>query len=126
MEMTAPGEIPGRSSFLGRLADFRSRTARGESRSQWTMKLLAQVRAVLRTKHYSPRTEETYVQWVERYVRFHGVRHPAELGEREVARFLSDLAVRGRVRSEEHTSELQSLTNLVCRLLPEKKIRENI
>jgi len=61
------------------------------------MKLLAQVRAVLRTKHYSRRTEEAYVYWVQRYVRFHGVRHPAELGEREVARFLSDLAVRGRV-----------------------------
>ena len=51
------------------------------------MKLLAQVRAVLRTKRYSPRTEETYVDWVQRFVRFHGVRHPAELGEREVARF---------------------------------------
>ena len=75
--MTAPGEIPGRSSFLGRLAGFGSRTARGESRSQWTMKLLAQVRAVLRTKHYSPRTEESYVGWVRRFVRFHGLRHPA-------------------------------------------------
>src|SRR2546425_162194 len=77
MEMTAPGEIPGRSSFLGRLAGFGSRTARGESRSQWTMKLLAQVRAVLRTRHYSPRTEESYVGWVRRFVRFHGLRHPA-------------------------------------------------
>jgi len=77
MEMTAPGEIPGRSSFLGRLAGFGSRTARGGSRSQWTMKLLAQVRAVLRTKHYSPRTEESYVGWVRRFVRFHGLRHPA-------------------------------------------------
>src|SRR3989442_6832215 len=77
MEMTAPGEIPGRSSFLGRLAGFGSRTARGGSRSQWTMRLLAQVRAVLRTKHYSPRTEESYVGWVRRFVRFHGLRHPA-------------------------------------------------
>src|SRR3989442_13760962 len=77
MEMTAPGEIPGRSSFLGRLAGFGSRTARGESRSQWTMKLLAQVRAVLRTRHYSPRTEESYVGWGRRFVRFHGLRHPA-------------------------------------------------
>src|SRR3989454_1917984 len=96
MEMTAPGEIPGRSSFLGRLAGFGSRTARGGSRSQWTMKLLAQVRAVLRTKHYSPRTEESYVGWVRRFVRFHGLRHPAELGGAEVERFLSALAVEGR------------------------------
>ena len=97
MEMTAPGEIPGRSSFLGRLAGFGSRTARGGSRSQWTMRLLAQVRAVLRTKHYSPRTEEAYVGWVRRFVRFHGLRHPAELGGAEVERFLSALAVEGRV-----------------------------
>ena len=82
---------------MGRLAGFGSRTARGESRSQWTMKLLAQVRAVLRTKHYSPRTEESYVGWVRRFVRFHGLRHPAELGGAEVERFLSALAVEGRV-----------------------------
>src|SRR3989442_12901742 len=63
------------------------------------MKLLAQVRAVLRTKHYSPRTEEAYVGWVRRFVRFHGLRHPAELGGAEVERFLSALAVEGRGRA---------------------------
>ena len=73
------------------------------------MKLLAQVRAVLRTKRYSPRTEEAYVDWVERYVRFHGVRHPGELGEREVARFLSDLAVRGRVAASTQNQALSAL-----------------
>src|SRR2546426_1856771 len=73
------------------------------------MKLLAQVRAVLRTKHYSRRTEEAYVYWVQRYVRFHGVRHPAELGEREVARFLSDLAVRGRVAASTQNQALSAL-----------------
>src|SRR3989442_4401859 len=61
------------------------------------MKLLAQVRAVLRTKHYSPRTEESYVGWFRRFVRFHGLRHPAELGGAEVERLLSALAVEGRV-----------------------------
>src|SRR5256712_10298575 len=73
------------------------------------MKLLAQVRAVLRTKHDSRRTEEAYVYWVQRYVRFHGVRHPAELGEREVARFLSDLAVRGRVAASTQNQALSAL-----------------
>ena len=66
------------------------------------MKLLAQVRAVLRTKHYSPRTEESYVGWVRRFVRFHGLRHPAELGGAEVERFLSALAVEGRVSAATH------------------------
>ena len=73
------------------------------------MKLLAQVRAVLRTKHYSRRTEEAYVYWVQRYVRFHGVRHPAELGERDVAGFLSDLAVRGRVAASTQNRALSAL-----------------
>src|SRR2546425_1691546 len=99
MEMTAPGEIPGRSSFLGRLAGFGSRTARGGSRSQWTMRLLAQVRAVLRTKHYSPRTEEAYVGWVRRVVRFHGLRHPPELGGAGGGRFLSAPGVGGGGRA---------------------------
>src|SRR5437867_4047754 len=81
------------------------------------MKLLAQVRAVLRTKHYSPRTEETYVDWVQRYVRFHGVRHPAELGEREVARFLSDLAVRGRVAASTQNQALSALLFLYREVL---------
>src|SRR2546428_3719734 len=117
MEMTAPGEIPGRSSFLGRLAGFGSRTARGGSRSQWTMRLLAQVRAVLRTKHYSPRTEEAYVGWVRRFVRFHGLRHPAELGERDVAGFLSDLAVRGRVAASTQNQALSALLFLYREVL---------
>src|SRR2546430_17379692 len=110
MEMTAPGEIPGRSSFLGRLAGFGSRTAGGGSRSQGTMRLLAQVRAVLRTKHYSPRTEEAYVGWVRRFVRFHGLRHPAELGGAEVERFLSALAVEGRVSA---ATQKQAATGLL-------------
>jgi integron integrase len=56
-------------------------------------KLLDQVRAVIRAKHYSRRTEESYVDWITRYVRFHGTRHPRELGAPEIAAFLSHLAV---------------------------------
>src|SRR2546426_6556926 len=63
---------------------------------------------LFRSRHYSRRTEDAYVGWVRRFVRFCGMRHPVALGER---------------RSEEHTSELQSPCNLVCRLLLEKKKR---
>jgi integron integrase len=56
-------------------------------------KLLDQVRAVIRSKHYSRRTEKSYVDWITRYVRFHGVRHPRELGATDIAAFLSHLAV---------------------------------
>jgi integrase-like protein len=47
-------------------------------------RLLAQVRQAIRLRHYSRRTEEAYLGWVRRYVRFSGLRHPAELGPEDV------------------------------------------
>src|SRR6266576_5993633 len=55
--------------------------------------LLTQLRVAIRTRHYSPRTKEAYVQWVRRFIRFCGLRHPRELGPSDVTRFLSSLAV---------------------------------
>ena len=57
------------------------------------MKLLDQVRRACRTKHLSIRTEKAYVQWVGRYVRYHSLRHPRDLGKDEVRVFLSHLAL---------------------------------
>ncbi|MCH7475546.1 MAG: phage integrase N-terminal SAM-like domain-containing protein, partial [Gemmatimonadetes bacterium] len=54
--------------------------------------LLMRLRQAIRQRHYSRRTEETYVGWVKRFVAFHGRRHPAELGAAEVSSFLSHLA----------------------------------
>jgi hypothetical protein len=59
-------------------------------------KLLDQVRARIRVKHYSIRTEDQYVLWIKRFILFHGKRHPRELGAEAVEAFLSDLAVNGR------------------------------
>ena len=59
--------------------------------------LVRRLRTALRARHYSRRTEEAYVAWARRYVRFHGLRHPRELGADALERFLSWLAVRGRV-----------------------------
>ncbi len=56
-------------------------------------KLLDQVRAVLRSKHYSCRTEATYIDWITRYIRFHKPRHPRELGSIDITAFLTHLAV---------------------------------
>ena len=50
-------------------------------------KLLDQVRIALRSRHYSKRTEQTYVHWIKRYIFFHKVRHPAEMAEAEVNEF---------------------------------------
>jgi integron integrase len=55
-------------------------------------RLMRQVRLAIRARHYSIRTESTYVDWIRRFIRFHGMRHPRELGAREVTAFLSHLA----------------------------------
>jgi len=60
-------------------------------------RLLDQVRARIRVKHYSIRTEDTYVDWIKRFVLHFGKRPPRELGARHVEAFLSDLAVTRRV-----------------------------
>lgn len=59
--------------------------------------LIGQLRSCLRRQHYSPRTEEAYVAWVRRFVRFHGLRHPRHLGPADVRSFISSLAVEGKV-----------------------------
>jgi hypothetical protein len=74
------------------------------------MKLEDQLRAVLRFKHYSIRTEECYVGWYRQYVRFHGLRHPGELGGVEVEAFLTHLAV---VRKLVAATQNQALNALV-------------
>src|SRR5437868_539006 len=55
-------------------------------------KLLEQVRDVIRRKHYSIRTEHAYLDWIKRFIIYHNKRHPAEMAEEEVARFLTHLA----------------------------------
>ncbi len=60
-------------------------------------RLLDQVRARLRLKHYSVRTEQAYVGWIRRFILATGKRHPREMGVAEVEGFLSALAVEGKV-----------------------------
>jgi integron integrase len=62
-------------------------------------KLLARVRHALRVRHYSIRTEDAYVDWVRRFILFHGKRHPRDLGAVEVQKFLTHLAVERSVAS---------------------------
>ena len=63
------------------------------SRSQHPPRLLDRVRSVILTRHYSIRTEQAYVQWIRRFIPFHGKRHPPEMGEREVEAFPTHRAV---------------------------------
>jgi integrase len=82
---------------LGTWQDLGSRSGMDPPVGTLRPRLLDVVRATLRGKHYSPRTEEAYVGWIRRFVRFHHRRHPRELGEAEVAAFLTSLAVDGHV-----------------------------
>ena len=72
-------------------------------------KLIPHLRSVLRTLHYSRRTEQAYVAWVRRFVRFSGGRHPRDLGQAEVGRFLSNLAVEGNVAASTQNQALAAL-----------------
>lgn len=81
------------------------------------MELLTQVRRALRARRYSPRTEEAYGGWIRRYVRFHGTRHPVEMGEAAVAGFLTDLAVGGRVAAATQNQALGALLFLYREVL---------
>ena len=71
--------------------------------------LLTQMRAGLTARHYSRRTEEVYCHWVRRYVRFHELRHPAELGDEEINAFLTHLAVTEHVSASTQTQALSAL-----------------
>jgi len=75
-------------------------------------RLLDQVREIIRVKHYSIRTEEAYVQWIKRFIFFHGKRHPREMGAREIEAFLTDLAVRGKVAASTQNQALNALVFL--------------
>ena len=72
-------------------------------------RLLDRVRATLRLRHYSRRTEATYVAWIRRYIFFHGKRHPVDMGAAEVTSFLSSLAVDGRVAASTQNQALSAL-----------------
>lgn len=72
-------------------------------------KLLDQVRQAIRTRHYSPRTEETYVHWIKRFIFFHNKRHPAEMAEPEIARFLSSLATESHVSASTQNQALNAV-----------------
>jgi Phage integrase, N-terminal SAM-like domain len=72
-------------------------------------KLLEQVRDLLRLKHYSLRTERCYCDWIERFIRSHGKRHPRDLGEEELSAFLTHLARDGQVASSTQNQALSAL-----------------
>ena len=80
-------------------------------------KLLDQVRDVIRTKHYSRRTEKTYVSWIKRYIYFHDKRHPKNMGRSEIEAFLTHLAVNRNVAASTQNQAFNALLFLYKEVL---------
>lgn len=79
------------------------------SASSPSPRLLDQVREVIRIKHYSIRTEQAYVQWIRRYILYHGKRHPRDMGATEVSAFLSSLAITAKVSASTQNQALNAI-----------------
>jgi len=70
--------------------------------------LLKQMREALRSRHYSECTEATYVRWTKRFIFFHKLQHPAEMGEVEVNQFLTHLAIKEKVSASTQNQALSA------------------
>jgi len=80
-------------------------------------RLLEQVRARIRFKHYSLRTEQAYTDWIRRFIRHFGKKHPRDMGAKEVEEFLSHLAVAGRVSASTQNQAKSALLFLYKEVL---------
>lgn len=90
-------------------------------------KLLCEMRDLIRRKHYSTRTDKTYLGWAKRYILFHGKRHPNTTGEREIVAFLNHLAVERSFSASTQNQVFNALVFLYKQLLGREALQlENI
>ena len=80
-------------------------------------KLMDQVSDAIRTKHYSPRTEQTYIDWIKRYILFHDKRHPKDMGAPEIQAFITHLAVEKNVAASTQNQALSAVIFLYRHVL---------
>ncbi len=71
--------------------------------------LLERVKNAIRVRQYSMATQKCYLSWIRRFILFHGTRHPAEMGKRDVEAFLSYLAVKQHVSPSTQNQALQAI-----------------
>lgn len=81
------------------------------------IKLVDQVRKAIRVKHYSYRTEQTYIYWIKKFILFNNKRHPNEMGEKEINRFLTYLAVNRKVAASTQNQALCAILFLYRHVL---------
>ena len=80
-------------------------------------KILEQVSDAIRLKHYSYRTEQTYKEWIKRYILFHNKRHPSEMGSPEIQSFLSHLATEKNIAASTQNQALSAILFLYRHVL---------
>ena len=83
-------------------------------------KLLDQVRALMRQRHYALRTEKAYLGWIKRFILFHHKRHPKEMGVPEIETFLTDLAITGNVTASTQNQAFSALLFLYREVLQQE------
>jgi integron integrase len=88
-----------------------------EGRDAAAPRLLDQVRELIRIRHYSIRTEQAYLQWIRRFILFHGKRHPKDMGAAELTQFLSDLAIQRNVSASTQNQALNAILFLYREVL---------
>lgn len=93
----------------------------GPSRSPF----LEEVRTIIRMRHYSIRTESTYLDWIKRFILFHGKRHPRDMAEPEVRAFLSHLAMNRNVAPATQNQALNAL-NFLYKVVLERPLNDSI
>jgi site-specific recombinase XerD len=79
--------------------------------------LITQMQTALRARHYSRRTEQVYCRWVRQFIRFHGLRHPADMAEPEINAFVTHLAVDEKVSASTQTQALSAVLFLYRHVL---------
>ena len=87
----------------------RTASCKPRGRPLETSHLISRVRETIRLKHYSRRTERSYCDWILRYLRFHGLRHPSQMGADQVTSFLSSLASERHVAAATQNQALAAL-----------------
>lgn len=84
----------------------------GNSANTRKPRLLDQMHQSMQSRHYSPRTERSYCNWVKRFIYYHNIRHPQEMSEPEINAFLTHLAVKEHVSASTQNQALASLLYL--------------
>ena len=82
-----------------------------------SVRLMDQVREVLRFHHYAYNTEKSYVSWILQFIRFHNKKHPKDMGKAEVEAFLSNLAINRNVSTSTQNQAFNAIIFLYKKVL---------